>query len=70
MFNDNSDNNEINYIFDNTFSDIQKGENETKILSIIEPKIEEKFNYENDSFILKNDLQNTKIVKTYEATTK
>ena len=70
MFNDNSDNNEINYIFDNTFSDIQKGENETKILSIIEPKIEEKFNYENDSFILKNDLQNAKFFKTYDATTK
>ena len=73
MFIDNSNNdynNENNYIFDNTFSDIQQGGDDNKILSIIEPKIEEKFNYENDSFIFKNDLQNIIIAKTYDVTTK
>ena len=70
MFNYNDEDYEYNFNLENSFSDIQKEENESKILQIIEPKIEEQFNWENDSISLKYDLKNIKITKIYEETNK
>ena len=72
MFNDsnNDDDNENNFIFEPHFSYIQKEEKENKILNFIESKIEDKFNCEKDSYLLKYDSKNSKIVKTYDPTTK
>ena len=41
MFNYNDEDYEYNFNLENSFSDIQKVENENQILNIIEPKIEE-----------------------------
>ena len=70
MFNYNDEDYEYNFNLENSFSDIQKEENESKILQIIEPKIEEQFNWENDFISLKYDLKNIKITKIYEETNK